>query len=74
MVSRHFIHTCLGTSTSLRSITTLDLRQVESREDKASLMEAVLHQSLLGGGGMDLMYPNDGGFYDQDDLQWRVML
>ena len=55
-------------------MTLLGVRQVESREDKASLVEAVLQQSLLGGGGVDLMYPDDGGFYDQDDLQWRVML
>lgn len=37
-------------------------------------MDAVLQQSLLGGGGMDMMYPEHGDFYDQDDLQWRVML
>lgn len=61
-------------TTNLRSMTLLGVRQVESREDKASLVEAVLQQSLLGGGGVDLMYPDDGGFYDQDDLQWRVML
>lgn len=48
--------------------------QVKGREDEASLVDAVLQQSLLGGGGMDLMYPEHGGFYDQDDLQWRVML
>lgn len=51
--------------------------QVEGKEDKAGLVEAVLQQSLLGGGGMDLMYPDyavGGGYYDQDDLQWRVML
>ncbi|CAM9527052.1 unnamed protein product [Sphacelaria rigidula] len=51
--------------------------QVEGREDRAGFMEAVLQQSLLGGGGMDLMYPDyagGGGYYDQDDLQWRVML
>lgn len=50
---------------------------MEGREDKAGFMEAVLQQSLLGGGGMDLMYPDyasGGGYYDQDDLQWRVML
>lgn len=48
--------------------------QVGGREDEASLVDAVLQQSLLGGGGMDLMYPEHGDFYDQDDLQWRVML
>lgn len=51
--------------------------QVEAKEDRAGLVEAVLQQSLLGGGGMDLMYPDyavGGGYYDQDDLQWRVML
>lgn len=51
------------------------LFQVESREDRESLVEAVLQQSLLGGGGLDLMYPHDGGgYYEQHDLQWRVML
>lgn len=50
------------------------LLQVADREDKTSLVDAVLQQSLLGGGGMDMMYPEHGDFYDQDDLQWRVML
>ena len=50
------------------------LWQVADREDKTSLVDAVLQQSLLGGGGMDMMYPEHGDFYDQDDLQWRVML
>ena len=73
-LSSRYVHPCLSTPKNLGSLTPLDLRQVESREDNASLVEAVLQQSLLGGGGMDLMYPDDGGFYDQDDLQWRVML
>lgn len=50
-------------------------RQVKGKEDRESLIRAVLQQSLLGGGVLDLMYPDDGAsYYEHDDLQWRVML
>lgn len=66
---------------SVYSLLQTDLKivivQVEGREDRESLVEAVLQQSLLGVGGTDMMYPDysgGGGYYDQDDLPWRVML
>lgn len=48
---------------------------MKGKEDRESLIQAVLQQSLLGGGVLDLMYPDDGAsYYEHDDLQWRVML